>query len=104
MWPSREVLTGGDLCRSRPVALHVEMGYLLSQQALQEGFSQSICCSRSCNAYAHCCHVADDEACNEQIHKVENQLVDAGLELLRIALASGVVTERACRRAEDQRH
>lgn len=72
------------------------MRYLLPQQALQKRLSQGVCCSGSCNTYAQCCHVTDDEAGNEQIHEVEGQMIYIVLELPRVALADGIIVKRTC--------
>ena len=97
MWSSGEARTGCDLCRSRPIPLHVKVRYVLPQQAFQKRLPQRVCCSSGCNARAQCCHIADDEAANEQIHEVEDQVVDTVLELLGVALANGIIVERARR-------
>ena len=69
------------------------MPYFLPQQTLQERLPQGACGSGSRNTYAKCCHVADDEAGNEQIHEVEDEMVDLGSEPLRVALAGGKIVE-----------
>jgi hypothetical protein len=69
------------------------MRYLLPQQALQKCLSQGVCCSGSCNTNAQCCHVTNNEAANEQIHEVEDQMVDLVLELPRVALADGIIVK-----------
>ena len=72
------------------------MPYLLSQRALQVGLSQGGGCSGRRNTNAKRCHIADYEAGNEQIHKVEHKMVDVVCELLRVALADGIIAQRSC--------
>ncbi len=72
------------------------MPYFLPQQALQKRLPQGACGSGSRNTYAKCCRVADDEAGNEQIHEVEDEMVDLGSELLRVALAGLEIAEGSC--------
>ncbi len=72
------------------------MPYFLPQQTLQKRLPQGACGSGSRNTYAKCCHVADDEAGNEQIHEVEDEMVDLGSELLRVALAGRKIVEGSC--------
>ena len=72
------------------------MPYLLPQRAHQERLSQGACCSGSRNTYTQCCHVTDDEASNEQIHEVKDEMVDPVCELLRVALANGIIVVRSC--------
>ncbi len=72
------------------------MSYFLSQQTLQKHLSQEACSSDSRNTYAKCCHVVDDEASNEQIHEVENEMIDLSSELLRVALIDRKIAEESC--------
>ncbi len=72
------------------------MPYFLPQQTLQKRLSQGACGSDSRNTYAKCCHVADDEAGNEQIHEVEDEMIDLGSELLRVALTGRKIAEGSC--------
>ena len=72
------------------------MPYFLPQQTLQKRFPHRACGSRSRDTYAKCCNVADEKAGNEQIHEVENEMVDMGSELMRIALAGRKVVESCC--------
>jgi len=72
------------------------MPYFLPQQTLQKRLPQGACGSGSRYTYAKCCHVADDEAGNEQIHEVEDEMVDLGSELLRVALAGRKIVEGSC--------
>ena len=92
-----ESLTRRDLCRSRSIALLVKMPNLLPQRALHEGLSHGSCCSGSRNTYAKCCDIPDDEAGDEQIDEVEDEVVDVARELLRVAPTGGIVVQRSCR-------
>lgn len=68
----------------------------LPQQTLQKRFPHGACGSGSRDTYAKCCNVADEKAGNEQIHEVENEMVDLGSELMRIALAGREIVEGSC--------
>lgn len=96
VWLGEEAHTSSDLRCSRSVVLYIEVRNVLPQQALQEGFSQRVCCSGCCNTYAQCCHIANDETANEQVDEVEDKMVHIVLKLSRVALAGGIIVERAC--------
>ena len=68
----------------------------LPQQTLQKRFPHGACGSRSRDTYAKCCNVADEKAGNEQIHKIENEMVDMCSELMCIALAGREIVEGSC--------
>ena len=72
------------------------MPNFLPQETFQKRFPHGACGSRSRYTYAKCCNVADEEAGNEQIHEVENEMVDMGSELMRIALAGREIVECSC--------
>ena len=72
------------------------MPYFLSQQALQKGLPHSPSGPGSRDTNAQCCHVADDEASNEQIHKIKDQTVDLRSELLLVTLAGRMTVEGSC--------
>ena len=68
----------------------------LPQQTLQKRSPHGACGSRSRDTYAKCCNVADEEAGNEQIYEVENEMVDMGSELMRTALTGRKIVEGSC--------
>ena len=92
----KETHTGCDLRGNGSIALHVKMCYILPEQALEKCLPQGVCGSSSCNAYAQCSDITDDEAGNEQVHEIENQVVNLVLELLRVALSRGITIDRTC--------
>lgn len=88
--------THGNLRRGRSIVFFVEMPYFLPQQTLQKCLPQGACGPGSRNAYAKCSHIADDEAGKEQIHEVEDEMVDPGSELLGVALARREAVQGGC--------
>lgn len=92
----KETHTGCDLCGNGSIALHVKMCYILPEQALEKCLPQGVCSSSSCNAYAQCSEITDDEAANEQVHEPEDQVANLVLELLRVALSRGIIIDRTC--------
>ena len=68
----------------------------LPEQTLQKRFPHGACGPSSRDTYEKCCNVADEEAGNEQIHKVENEMVDVRSELMRSALAGRKIVEGSC--------
>lgn len=77
--------------------MHVKVRYILPQQGTKECLPERIRRSGSRNTNAQRADIADDEAGDEKIYEVENQMVDSVLERLRVHLAARVVTERTCR-------
>jgi hypothetical protein len=70
------------------------VGYLLPEQAFQKRFPEGIRGPGSGNANAESCHIANDKAADEKIHKVEHQVIDLISELIRVTLTDCVVIER----------
>ena len=66
----------------------------LPQQTLQKRLSQRARGSGSRNTYAKSCDVANEEAGNEQIYEIKNEMVDLTSEMPRIAF--GEISEGSC--------
>jgi hypothetical protein len=85
--------TGRNLSCRRPIALQVKVGYFLSEQTLQKCFPQRVGGPGSGYTKAECGHVANDKPSNEQIDKVEHQVVNATLKLARVSLTYCITIE-----------
>lgn len=80
------------------------MRQLLPEQTVQEGFSESIRCSGTCNADTQRSNVSNDKSAGKQIHKVEDKALDVVFELRRAVLTGDISVERTRRLAKDDSH
>jgi len=56
------------------------MLYLLSEKALQKGLSEIACGSCRSDTDTERCDISDDEATEEEVDKVGNEMIDLGIE------------------------
>ena len=89
----KDTHTGCDLCSNGSIALHIEMCYILPEQALEKCLPQGVCGSSSCNAHAQCSEITDNEAGNKQVHEPEDQAANLVMELLRVALSGAIIVD-----------
>lgn len=76
---------------------------ILPQETLHERLPERIRGPCGCNADEQRAQVANDEASNKQIHKVEYQMINRCCKV-RTLLSLGKAIERACGGSKDQCH
>lgn len=72
------------------------MGYFLPQEAVEEGLAEGVCGARGRYTGKEGRQIADDEASDKDVNEVKHEMINIGLELLRIVLARSIVGE-GCR-------
>lgn len=81
------------LRRGRAVVFSIEVPDFLPEQAVEESLSQRAGSSGSRDANAECRNVADDEARNEQVNKVQNKCINRRSEFLGVGIAGCNIAE-----------